>query len=202
MRPRCPIAPRRRRRRAPTSRPSPLGSRPSRSCRSARRADLAGSPPRGAGGQGVAWLACTAVICAMFPLVEVNVLIGLGAMALSFVLFWVWALFTRMRLHRLQEPPDAATPTMELREETPAVVSLLTHGLRLDGDALAATVLDLAARDHLEVVELSPAQNLVVPRQRDRSTLKDYERRVLEVVERAAGDQPHATVPAIADALG
>ena len=91
---------------------------------------------------------------------------------------------------------------MDLGPEPPAVVNLLLHEMTTTGDALAATMLDLAARGYLEVVQLAPDEHLIVPRRSERTGLAAYESQVLEVIDRAAGDRPEATVPAIAGALG
>jgi hypothetical protein len=132
--------------------------------------------------------------------VALNVLIGLGLIVLGTVLFFLWLPFARHRSHRAQRPPDAGPSTMELRDEPPAVVNLLVHELDLTGDAFAATLLDLATRRHVEIVELSPTENLVVPRRRD-DALQPFEQCVLDVVDKAAAGGPHATVPAISAAL-
>jgi hypothetical protein len=132
---------------------------------------------------------------------SLNVLIGAGLALAGAVAFFVWLPFARHRLHRAQMPGPADPSTMELRGEPPAVVNLLVHELDLTGDALAATLLDLAARDHLEIVELSLDENLVIPHRRAGDPLSMFEQHVLAVVEAAAAGQPHATVPAIAAGL-
>jgi hypothetical protein len=133
---------------------------------------------------------------------ELNVLIGAGLAAAGTIAFFLWLPFVRHRLHKRQEIHHPAPPTMELRDEPPAVVNLLVHELDLDPDALAATLLDLAARGHLEIVELSEHENVVLVKHHDRTALLGYESLVLDVVERAAAGQPHATVAAIGQALG
>jgi len=133
---------------------------------------------------------------------EANVVVGLGVAAAGVAAFFVWLPFARHRLHRAQQVHDAGPETMELRDEPPALVNLLVNELHITGDAVAATILDLAARHHVEIVELSPEENLVIPKRHDRDPLTSYEDRLLQVVEHAAASAPHATVPAIADALG
>ncbi|MEY2424223.1 MAG: hypothetical protein QOI95_4290 [Acidimicrobiaceae bacterium] len=130
-----------------------------------------------------------------------NVLIGAGLALAGTVLFFVWLPFARHRLHRAQMPGPAGPSTMELRDDPPAVVNLLLHELELTGDAVAATLLDLAARDHLEIVELSLEENLVIPHRRSDDPLSVFEQHVLAVVETAALGQPHATIPGIAAGL-
>jgi hypothetical protein len=133
--------------------------------------------------------------------VSLNVWIGAGVALAGTVAFFVWLPLARHRLHRAQMAGPAGPSTMELRGEPPAVVNLLVHELDLTGDALAATLLDLAARDHLEIVELSPEENLVIPHRRAGDPLGMFEQQVLAVVEAAAFGQPHATIPAIAAGL-
>ncbi len=43
---------------------------------------------------------------------------------------------------------------------SPAVVNLLVHSGRLTGDALAATVVDLAARGHVHLEQIAPGEVL------------------------------------------
>jgi hypothetical protein len=133
---------------------------------------------------------------------ELNVAIGLGLAVLGTVGFFLWLPYVRHRLHKHQVIHHPAPATMELRDEPPAIVNLLVHELELDADALAATLLDLAARGHLEIVELSERENVVLVKARDRAGLTTYDLLVLGVVERAAAGQPHATVAAIGQALG
>lgn len=133
---------------------------------------------------------------------DLNVAIGAALALLGVAGFCLWLPFARHRLHRLQEIHHPASPTMELREEPPAVVNLLVQELELGPDALAATLLDLAARRYLEIVELSEEENIVLVKRHDRDELLPYEALVLDVVERATAGQPHATVKAIGQALG
>jgi len=90
---------------------------------------------------------------------------------------------------------------MDLRDEPPALVNLLVNEVNLTGDAVAATILDLDVRRHLEIIQLSPDENLVVPHRNGDDALLPYEERLLQVVETAAAGGPHATIPAIAEAL-
>jgi hypothetical protein len=133
--------------------------------------------------------------------VPINVWVGLVVAAAGVVGFGLWLPWVRHRAHHAQQPGRAGPETMELREEPPAVVDLLVHDLELTGDAVAATILDLAWKRQIEIVELSPEENLVVPR-RHADGLAPFEERVLRLVESAAGGGPHATIPGIAQALG
>lgn len=86
--------------------------------------------------------------------------------------------------------PAAGPATMELRPEPPAVVDLLTGGFEVEDDAVPATVVDLAARGHLDIDEIGH-QVLLRPRQHGSHTadvLTPYERRVLRHVARHVVD--------------
>lgn len=112
-----------------------------------------------------------------------------------------WVLITRMVIRRRQRVRGRAEPSMDLGAETPAVASLLLNDTLPSGDALAATFLDLAARRHLDIVQLSPTDHLLVPRTRPRDQLRPYELQLLTVLDRARGDQPHVTVGQLREAL-
>ena len=89
-------------------------------------------------------------------------------------------------------PADPATP--DLGDEPPAVVNLLTNRWRPNQDAAESTLLDLAARGHLELrqpgadathttVHLPPAGAAA-----NTATLHPYERRVLDRIRGLAVD--------------
>lgn len=85
------------------------------------------------------------------------------------------------------ERPDAAPASPELGAEPPAVVNLIAGGWRLNEDAVEATLLDLAARRHLELRQpgADPRQTTVHLRDSADAApgeLYDYERRVLDRV--------------------
>jgi hypothetical protein len=50
--------------------------------------------------------------------------------------------------------------TMDLGEEPPAVVDLLTNDWRVTPDAIPATLLDLAARDYLDLEPYGPGRTV------------------------------------------
>jgi hypothetical protein len=81
-----------------------------------------------------------------------------------------------------------ATP--DLAEHPPAVVNLLANRWRLDEDAAEATLLDLAARGHLEIRQPGddPAHSTLHPREAPAAgeALLPFEWRVLDRVRRAA----------------
>jgi hypothetical protein len=71
----------------------------------------------------------------------------------------------------------------DLGPETPAVVDLLVHGGEPSGNAVAATVLDLAARGHVELEETSPGRYLCrLPQQDDERELTSYEAQVMALL--------------------
>lgn len=80
--------------------------------------------------------------------------------------------------------------TMELRDETPALVDLLTGGFRVEDDAVPATVVDLAQRGHLSIEELGGRVTIRLRRHGSHvdEPLTDYEQRVLDHIERKAHD--------------
>jgi hypothetical protein len=85
--------------------------------------------------------------------------------------------------------------------EPPAVVNLLTNGWRMTTDALSATLLDLAARDLLDLVQTGPEPERTVCRLRAAAPpdLTPYERRVYD---RVAGLAAGGVVPVAALAQG
>lgn len=91
---------------------------------------------------------------------------------------WLWRATAPSRI-------DPATPSMDLGDETPALVDLLTGGFDVDDDAVPATVVDLAARKYLDIDELG-GDVILRPRRESapsRDLLTDYEHRVLTHVE-------------------
>ena len=133
---------------------------------------------------------------------DAHLLVAAGLAAAGLVLWVVWVVATRRWLNGQQQLDAEGPSTMDLGPEPPAVVNLLLNEAATTGDALAATILDLAARGHLDVVQLAPTEHLVVPRSRDRTDLTPYEVQVLQIVDQAVGDGHEATVPAISAALG
>jgi len=114
-----------------------------------------------------------------------GVLVGLViAWAAYLAIAWLLGLATRPR----RVPADPATPEMP-DGPPPAVVGYLVNGCRLDPDAAVGTLMDLAARDHLELYQPGddPQQTLVRVRDANPDGLAPYERRVLDRVAAAAG---------------
>jgi hypothetical protein len=111
------------------------------------------------------------------------------ALAAWLLVFAALALATRPRRAR------PGPPSMELPgDEPPAVVNLLANGWRLGGEAVPATLLDLAARKVLVIDEIEPERFVCrAGRQPAGGTgLTPYEQRVLDHVRSLAA--PDGTV--------
>lgn len=89
--------------------------------------------------------------------------------------------------------------TMDLGEEPPAVVDLLTNDWRVTPDAIPATLLDLAARDYLDLEPYGPGRTVCRVRRATGEGLETYERMVLDHVAGLAVD---GVVPAEALTTG
>lgn len=85
--------------------------------------------------------------------------------------------------------------------EPPAIVNLLANGWRMTTDALSATLLDLAARDMIDLVQTGPEPERTLCRIREPAGphLTPYERRVYD---RVAGLAAGGVVPVAALAQG
>lgn len=90
-------------------------------------------------------------------------------------------------------------PTMDLGAEPPAVVSLLVGEGEPDPDAVAATILDLAARRHLDVELAGAGAVLIRMRPPAADPMRPYELRLLDPMRRRASD---GLLPAPALATG
>jgi Predicted membrane protein (DUF2207) len=86
--------------------------------------------------------------------------------------------------------PREGPATSELRDEPPAVVNLITHQWKVTPSAAAATLLDLADRGYVDIVQVSPEQDVVELRRtgRDARELQPYERQLLDHLRRTAVD--------------
>ena len=116
------------------------------------------------------------------------------ALASGAGVLWVW-LSTRPR----KVSPGASTT--ELRDETPALVDLLTGGFEVDDDAVPATAVDLARRGHLDLEDYG---GNVVIRVRGKAAASDsltaYEDRILRHVRNHA--MADGTTPAAVLTIG
>jgi hypothetical protein len=107
----------------------------------------------------------------------VALLVGGAIAAIAFAVFFVgrWAV-------SFPDLPPAGPETSELRPEPPAIANLLVNRCKVTSAAAAATLLDLAARGHLELFGVGPDRTVVrVSRGRDAS-LGAYEQQVLALV--------------------
>ena len=94
---------------------------------------------------------------------------------------------------------DPGPATMDLGEEPPAVVDLLTNDWRVTPDAIPATLLDLAARDYVDLEQYGPGRTVCRVRRSSGEGLETYERMVLDHVAGLAVD---GVVPAEALTTG
>ena len=82
--------------------------------------------------------------------------------------------------------PPPGPETSDLGEEPPAVANLLVSRCHPTRAAVAATVIDLAARRYLELFEAGPGRFVVRLAATPRAGLTRYERQVLALVEEKA----------------
>jgi hypothetical protein len=121
-------------------------------------------------------------------------LVGAGAaLTLWFVLFAAIASATMPRL------PDPGPATTDLGPESPAVVNFLCNRWKLTTSAIAATLIDLAARRYVTIEQIGDGENLVRLRDHATDPTNEYERQVLALVR---GRAENGTVPATELSLG
>jgi hypothetical protein len=118
---------------------------------------------------------------------------GVAVAALALLYLAVLAVVTRPR------SPRASEPTMELGDEPPAVVDLLTDDFEPTPEAVPATLLDLAARRWLAIEQYGEADLLIRVRSGGQGALRPFEEQVLMHVRGLAVD---GTVPAAAMTTG
>jgi hypothetical protein len=106
-----------------------------------------------------------------------------AALAAGAGVLWVWLSTAPTRVR-------AAAATMELRDETPAVVDLLTGGFEVEDDAVPATAIDLAIQGCYDLEEYGGDViiRLRPSRARVDDDLKPYETRVLRHIRNHATD--------------
>jgi Predicted membrane protein (DUF2207) len=109
------------------------------------------------------------------------------AAALWFLLFGLMALATR------GATPQPGSPTGQFGPEPPALAGLMTNGWRFTGHAVAATLLDLAARRLVTIEEIGPELALVRLARGGAPALRPYEQMVLDHVRKLAVDGVVAT---------
>jgi hypothetical protein len=76
--------------------------------------------------------------------------------------------------------PPVGARTLDLGSEPPAVANFLVHGFRVTEDAVPATLIDLAARNVVDIEERGPGAFYVRLRPSSDELVSPYERRVLE----------------------
>jgi hypothetical protein len=119
---------------------------------------------------------------ANFTPASVTLLVVGGAFALVFAVYFVvrWAA-------SFPDLPAPGPETSELGAEPPAIANLLVNRCHVTSAAAAATLIDLAARGHLELFELGP-DKFVVRLRNTTDALNDYEQQVMSLVrEKATG---------------
>jgi hypothetical protein len=84
-------------------------------------------------------------------------------------------------LLRRPETPKPGPPTLDLGPEPPAIVNFLANGFRVTRDAVPATLLDLAARNALDLEHRGPDQ-FVCRLRPDPGGLTPYEEQVMRVL--------------------
>ena len=88
-------------------------------------------------------------------------------------------------LARRPREPAAGAPSLDLGAEPPAVANLLANDFRLGREAVPATLLDLAARKHLELEEREPGTYVCrLATSGQGAALTTYEQRILELLRR------------------
>ena len=105
-----------------------------------------------------------------------------AAIALAIALFagvGILRLWQAARPRRIE--PGAAT--MDLRDESPAIVDLLTGGFEVEDDAVPATAIDLATRGWYDIEEVSGGNVILRLKSRPDDPLTAYEARVMKHVE-------------------
>jgi hypothetical protein len=126
---------------------------------------------------------------------EVLAAAGVVAVAVTLLFLALLALWTRPR------SPDAAPSTMELRDEPPAVVDLLTDDFELTPQAVPATLVDLAARRWVGIEEYGDGDVVIRLRGNGvgQGALRPFEEQVLSHVR---GLAVNGVVPAAAMTTG
>jgi hypothetical protein len=126
---------------------------------------------------------------------EVVAAVGVLAVAIAVAYLALLALWTRPR------SPHPAPPTMDLRDEPPAVVDLVTDHFDLTPEAVPATLVDLAARRWLSIEERGGGEVVIRLRRQGagHGALRPYEEQVLDHLRGLAVD---GLVPAAAMTTG
>ena len=105
-----------------------------------------------------------------------------AAIALAIAVFagvGILRLWQSARPKRIE--PGAAT--MDLRDESPAIVDLLTGGFEVEDDAVPATAIDLATRGWYDIEEVAGGNVILRLKSRPDDPLTAYEARVMKHVD-------------------
>ena len=121
--------------------------------------------------------------------------LGLALTAVAASALWLVA-GAVVLVSRTPPQPQVGPRTLELGSEPPAVANFLVHGFRVTDDAVPATLIDLAARNLVDIEQRGPGVFYVRLQAPGDVPLTAYEQRVLEHLDRVALD---GVVPA--DAL-
>lgn len=113
-------------------------------------------------------------------------LVVVGA-ALATSAAWLGAAGVVFASRRPPEPP-VGPRTLELGPEPPAVANLLVNHFRVTDDAVPATLIDLAARNVVDIEQRGPGVFYVRLRSGATEPLTAYERRVLAHLQEHASD--------------
>ena len=121
------------------------------------------------------------ILAAQFTAGAVALLVASAGVAVGFALVFVirWAA-------SFPDLPAPGPETSDLGPERPAIANLLANRCRVTTAAAAATLIDLAARRHLELFEIGPGHTGVRVRAERVDPLTDYEEQVLDLVRRHA----------------
>jgi len=103
----------------------------------------------------------------------------LGFAALATLALWLFAAAVVFMRRRPTEPP-VGPRTLDLGPESPAVANFLVNDFRVTDDAVPATLIDLAARNVVDVEQRGPGVFYVRLRSGLEEPLNTYERRVLD----------------------
>jgi hypothetical protein len=124
----------------------------------------------------------------LFGLFGLDALDGVLALAgIAAGAMWLAAAGAVYLLRRPPQPP-VGSRTLELGPEPPAIANLLVSRFRVTDDAVPATLLDLAARNVVEVEQRGPEVYYVRLNPSTDEPLTSYERRVLEHLRGRASD--------------
>jgi hypothetical protein len=132
----------------------------------------------------------------LFNLSGLDAALAAGALATGAV--WLVAAGAVHLVRRPPEPP-VGPRTLDLGPEPPAVANFLVNDFAVTTEAVPATLIDLAARNAVDVEERGPGVFFVRLRSTSNEELTAYERRILEHLRTKARD---GVVPAEALTTG